>query len=361
MQFVLLTPSPGPLEWKCTPSVLHNWFQKWRSFWEINWVGGKADELKLLKLIKVNLPVEWVMALSDFDWETQTVQQLYELMDMRLNVYWPPLKRTINLLTSFKKSKHETHWQFMVRVMKAMETGGLGTRLSFALTWDKLIILLVMKGLPNADLNKILLKFNTLELSFNDLSSFMHTLSAISENSSSKNNSIISKQQKNAPNLAKSRLKTASVVNCNGNNQNLLNNVAASNKCNKTINTTDYQSFHTKSEGKVGFVDAVHKHESSLSKFKYDHSPRVKNEDVTQKSNYAEILPNWLNNGSTAKVMPSTLATSIHLDTQPVSPLKPSKTKCKNLKEIVNSEQQDESSLSKYKYINILLQLTAKM
>ena len=230
MQFVLLTPSPGPLEWKCTPSVLHNWFQKWRSFWEINWVGGKADELKLLKLIKVNLPVEWVMALSDFDWETQTVQQLYELMDMRLNVYWPPLKRTINLLTSFKKSKHETHWQFMVRVMKAMETGGLGTRLSFALTWDKLITLLVMKGLPNADLNKILLKFNTLELSFNDLSSFMHTLSAISENSSSKNNSIISKQQKNAPNLAKSRLKTASVVNCNENNQNHLDDVAASNK-----------------------------------------------------------------------------------------------------------------------------------
>ena len=104
MQFVLLTPSPGPLEWKCTPSVLHNWFQKWRSFWEINWVGGKADELKLLKLIKVNLPVEWVMALSDFDWETQTVQQLYELMDMRLNVYWPPLKRTINILTSLKKN-----------------------------------------------------------------------------------------------------------------------------------------------------------------------------------------------------------------------------------------------------------------
>ena len=142
-------------------------------------MGGKADELKLLKLIKVNLPVEWVMALSDFDWETQTIQQLYEYMDMKLNVYWPPLKRTINLLTSLKKSQHETHWQYMVRVMEAMKTGGVGTRLSFALTWDKLIILLVMKGLPTADLNDILLKFNTLELLFNDLSWFMHTLSAI--------------------------------------------------------------------------------------------------------------------------------------------------------------------------------------
>ena len=53
---------------------------------------------------------------------------------------------------------------------------------------------------------------------------------------------------------------------------------------------------------------------------------------------------------SKVKVMPSTLATSIHLDTQPVSPLNPSKTKCKSLKEIVNGDQKDESSLSKSKY-----------
>ena len=87
MQFILLTPSPGPLDWGCTPSVLHNWFQKWQSFWEVNWVGGTANELKLLKLIKVNLPVEWIVALSDFDLGNQTVQGLYEYMDMKLNVY----------------------------------------------------------------------------------------------------------------------------------------------------------------------------------------------------------------------------------------------------------------------------------
>ena len=65
-------------------------------------MGGRANELQLLKLIKVNLPEEWIMALSDFDWENQTVQELYEYMAKKLNVYWPPVKRTINLMTSLK-------------------------------------------------------------------------------------------------------------------------------------------------------------------------------------------------------------------------------------------------------------------
>ena len=144
-------------------------------------MGGTANELQLLKLIKVNLPEEWIMALSDFDWENQTVQELYEYMDMKLNVYWPPLKRTINLMTSLKKSQHETHWQYMVRVIEAMETGGVGTRLSFSLTWDKLMIVLIMKGLSTADQKDILRKFDTLEVSFDNLSLFMQTLSAVSE------------------------------------------------------------------------------------------------------------------------------------------------------------------------------------
>ena len=99
----MLTPSPGPLDWGCNPSVLLDWFQKWRDYWAVNWMGGTANELQLLKLIKVNLPEEWIMALSDFDWENQTVQELYEYMDIQLNVYWPPLKRTINLMTYLKR------------------------------------------------------------------------------------------------------------------------------------------------------------------------------------------------------------------------------------------------------------------
>ena len=111
-KFTLLTPSPGPLDWGCNPSVLLDWFQGWRDYWAVNWMGGTANDLQLLKLIKVNLPEEWIMALSDFDWENQTIQELYEYMDIQLNVYWPPLKRTINLRTYLKKTQHETHLQF---------------------------------------------------------------------------------------------------------------------------------------------------------------------------------------------------------------------------------------------------------
>ena len=101
-KFTLLTPSPGSLDWGCNPSTLYDWIQKWSDYWSVNWVGGTADESQLLKLMKVNLHEEWLMALSDFDWDTQTVYELYQSMDTQLDVYWPPLKRTINLMSSLK-------------------------------------------------------------------------------------------------------------------------------------------------------------------------------------------------------------------------------------------------------------------
>ena len=68
--------------------------------------------------MKVNLPDEWVRALADFDWDTQTVNELYESMDKQLDVYWPPLKRTIHLMSSLRKSQQETHLQFLERVKR---------------------------------------------------------------------------------------------------------------------------------------------------------------------------------------------------------------------------------------------------
>ena len=90
-----------------------------------------------------------------------------------------------------------------------------------------------------------------------------------------------------------------------------MDDVAASHGCNKTLNNTDYQFFHTKSECKGGFVDGVQKHVSSLSKFEYENSLRVNSKNVTQNGMYKGLLPTLLDNGS--KV--------INLDTQPVSPL----------------------------------------
>ena len=82
-------------------------------------------------------------------------------------------------MTSLKKTQHETHLQYMDRVKRSMKTGGVGTRLSFSLTWDKLMIVLIMKGLPTADQNDILHRFDTLEVSFDNLSLFMQTLSVV--------------------------------------------------------------------------------------------------------------------------------------------------------------------------------------
>ena len=116
------------------------------------------------------------MALSEFDWENQTVQELYEFMEIQLNVYWSPLKRTINLMSSLKKTQHETHLQFLDRVKKAMKTGGVGSRHSFKLTWEKLMIVLINKGLSTTDQNDILHRFDALEVSMNNLSLFIQTM-----------------------------------------------------------------------------------------------------------------------------------------------------------------------------------------
>ena len=70
-----------------------------------------------------------------------------------------------------------------------MKTGGVGTRNSFKLTWNKLMIVLIIKGLSTTDQNDILRRFNTLEVSFDNLSLFMQTKSVVTENSSSHINS----------------------------------------------------------------------------------------------------------------------------------------------------------------------------
>ena len=146
-------------------------------------------------------------------------------MDTQIDVYWPPLKRTINLMSSLKKSQQETHLQFLDHVKKAMKIGGVGSRNAFKLTWDKLMIVLIIKGLSTTDQNDILKRFDTLDVSFDNLSLFMQTMSVVTENSSSQINSISSVRKKNFANLAKSKQNSASIVDgkctrCNGDSEN---------------------------------------------------------------------------------------------------------------------------------------------
>ena len=53
----------------------------------------------------------------------------------------------------------------MERVQKKMVTGGVGSKNNFSLDWDKLLIVLILKGLPVGDQNEVLKKFDTLEVS----------------------------------------------------------------------------------------------------------------------------------------------------------------------------------------------------
>ena len=81
-------------------------------------------------------------------------------MDQKLEITGP-LWRIVGLLTSQKKAPYESHIQFLERAQKKMITGGVGSKHQFSLKWDKLLIVLILKGLPVADQNKILGKFDT--------------------------------------------------------------------------------------------------------------------------------------------------------------------------------------------------------
>ena len=112
-------------------------------------MGGSADEQQLLNLVKINLSSEWRKTLADYHWETATMDGLYAYMDLKLEILFPPLKRIVHLLTSLKKSPQESHVQYLEWVKTAMLTGGVGSKNSFSLTWDKMIIVLVITGISN--------------------------------------------------------------------------------------------------------------------------------------------------------------------------------------------------------------------
>ena len=182
-----------------------------------------------------------------------------------------------------------------------------------------------MKGLSGADQNEILRKFDTLEVSFTNLSIFMQTLSIVSENNTSHVNTINSKS-KNSPTLVKSKLKSAAVVNgvctrCNSNRKHHIDSVQALNKCDMSFCTICNKFVHTNEQCRGGFVNVVHGENASVSKPVSGPTPRI-NGHVTQDGSYKGVLTSLPDSGSVAKVMPIALATSLGLDFQLVSPNK---------------------------------------
>ena len=195
-----------------------------------------------------------------------------------------------------------------------MKTGGLGSRNAFKLTWDKLLMVLIIKGLSTTDQNDILKRFDTLDVSFDNLSLFMQTMSVVTENSSSHINSISTVRKKNFANLAKSKQTSASIVDgkctrCNGDSENHVRDVSTSNKCQMRFCTKCHQFFHTKDKCRVKFVNVVQENKHQAKEFASELSPRVEGH-VTQNGIFKGLLPALLDSGSVVDIMPSSLASS---------------------------------------------------
>ena len=98
-------------------------------------------------------------------------------MDAKLNIRFPPLKRTVKLLTELKLNGSENPSQFLERVGREMRSGGIGEQPNINLNWERLLIILVVKGLPNNFQIELLKRFDTLECTLENLTQFVDTLS----------------------------------------------------------------------------------------------------------------------------------------------------------------------------------------
>ena len=113
------------------------------------------------------------------------------------------------MLTELKLNSSENPSQVLERVGREMRTGGIGKEPNINLGWDRLLIVLVVKGLPAHLQVELLKKFDTLECTLDNLSRFLDTLSQAKAFGGAIN--VIGK--KNSP-KKKSALTTNSLTKC---------------------------------------------------------------------------------------------------------------------------------------------------
>ena len=98
-------------------------------------------------------------------------------MDQKLSQLFPITKRTVDLINIAPLQSNETPRQLYERVIKAMESGGIGTRADFKLDWDRLSVILTIKSLPSQIQDDLLSKYDTLEVDQVQLQRFLDTKS----------------------------------------------------------------------------------------------------------------------------------------------------------------------------------------
>ena len=188
-KFTHITPPPGVLDWGTTLTHLKEWFDLWQEWWGASW-SGPENNTQLLALIRLKLSPEWKSALDNLDWTTVTVNQLYDFMDNKLNLTHPPLKRAMGLLPNLKKGGNKSYVQFYDCVKKALVTGGIGSWKIFNLNWDHLMVILVVKGVDQAAQIELLKKFDSFEISPENLNHFLSTMTTANSGNYSNVNTI---------------------------------------------------------------------------------------------------------------------------------------------------------------------------
>ena len=130
-----------------------------------------------MNMIRNDLSDSWLRNLTGHvDWGTTTAEQLEKVMDGLLSVHHPSLRRLIELMTSLSIAPQESPNEFGVRVQEQMEVGGIGSHDHFTLTWDRLEVGLILKGLPEAHRQLALQKYSGYDISVVELRAFLKTL-----------------------------------------------------------------------------------------------------------------------------------------------------------------------------------------
>ena len=92
------------------------------------------------------------------DWDVVDEKSLYELMDQELKLQHPDLKRYVDFMRKLPISASESPNEFGVCIKEDMEVGGIECQDNFTLTWKRLSVALIIKGLSqphrHANLNK---------------------------------------------------------------------------------------------------------------------------------------------------------------------------------------------------------------
>ena len=109
--------------------------------------------------------------------------------------------------------------------------------------------------------------------------------------------------------------------------------------------TKCYQFFHTRDKCRVKFVKVVQENMPQTNKSASEPSPRVKGH-VTQNGIFKGLLPALLDSGSVVDIMPSSLASSLNLESHPVSADKYSLKSASGSSIFISSETSFEFTLS---------------